>query len=306
MTIPSSSGRIHHLDLGDAELGDLLDHRLGERLEGARHHQALVLVHRVLDQHLVRQVFALLGFLDAEFLDVVEQLQDLLVRAAVLVWVLALGFAVQEGQRAEEGRGQEFPAALLAVQIDVEQVAGVELRFVPGAAVGNDAEGMQHLAVRDAGWPRRPDPGERCNWLTMTRSAPLMTKVPCGVISGSSPMNTFSSLVALLLLEQEGDVQRRAVGQAFAQAFQPVHLGLADLVGVEIEHALPVVALDGEDLGENGLQPEVLPLGRRHLRLQELLVGIGLQFDQVRRSDDFFDFAEINSFSCSRWHLDLY
>ena len=29
-------------------------------------------------------------------------------------------------------------------------------------------------------------------------------------------------LGALLLLEQEGDVQRRAVGDAFAQAFQPV------------------------------------------------------------------------------------
>ena len=38
-------------------------------------------------------------------------------------------------------------------------------------------------------------PGERCNWLTITRSAPLMTKLPCGVMSGTSPMNTFSSLV---------------------------------------------------------------------------------------------------------------
>ena len=30
-------------------------------------------------------------------------------------------------------------------------------------------------------------PGERCSWLTMTRSAPLMTNVPSGVSSGSSP-----------------------------------------------------------------------------------------------------------------------
>ena len=31
-------------------------------------------------------------------------------------------------------------------------------------------------------------PGERCNWLTTTRSVPLMMNVPRSVISGSSPM----------------------------------------------------------------------------------------------------------------------
>jgi len=41
----------------------------------------------------------------------------------------------------------------------------------------------------------------------------------------------------------------------------------------------------------------------RRVRLQELLVGIGLQFDHVRRHDNLFDFAEIDSFSGSRWHL---
>ena len=145
---PVVQGGIHHLDLVDAQFGDLLDHRLGQRLEGARHHQALFLVHGVLDQHLVRQVFALLRLFDAEFLDFVKQLQDLLIRAPVLILaVLALAFAIQEGEGAEEGGGQELPAALLAVQIDVEQVAGVELRLIPGAAVGDDAEGMQRLAV---------------------------------------------------------------------------------------------------------------------------------------------------------------
>ena len=34
-------------------------------------------------------------------------------------------------------------------------------------------------------------PGERTNWVTMTRSVPLMMKVPCSVILGKSPMNTF-------------------------------------------------------------------------------------------------------------------
>ena len=88
---------------------------------------------------------------------------------------------------------------------------------------------------------------------------------------------------ALLFLEQEGHVERRAVGQAFAQALQPVHLGLADFVGMEIEHAFPIVALDGEDFGKDGLQPEVLALlGAGVSGLQKLPVGIGLQFDQIR------------------------
>ena len=30
-------------------------------------------------------------------------------------------------------------------------------------------------------------PGERCSWLTITRSVPLTMKVPLSVISGSSP-----------------------------------------------------------------------------------------------------------------------
>ncbi len=75
-------GRVHDLDLGHAEFGDLLDHRLGQRLERARNHQAFLRVHGVLDQNAVRQTFELLGFLDREFLDFVEQLQDFLVRAA--------------------------------------------------------------------------------------------------------------------------------------------------------------------------------------------------------------------------------
>ncbi len=39
-------------------------------------------------------------------------------------------------------------------------------------------------------------PGERCNWLTITRSVPLMMKVPFSVISGTSPKNTSCSLMS--------------------------------------------------------------------------------------------------------------
>src|SRR6266571_8064871 len=43
-------------------------------------------------------------------------------------------------------------------------------------------------------------PGERTSWLTTTRSVPLMTKVPFGVMSGKSPMNTVWLLISPVLL----------------------------------------------------------------------------------------------------------
>ena len=75
---------------------------------------------------------------------------------------------------------------------------------------------------------------------------------------------------------------------------------------MEIKHHFAIITLDGENLGKHGLHAGVLALGLRSLRLEEILVGCGLEFDQVRRGDDLFDFAEINTFSGSRWHLDLF
>jgi hypothetical protein len=74
---------------------------------------------------------------------------------------------------------------------------------------------------------------------------------------------------------------------------------------VKIQDAFPVVAFNRKDLGENRLQAQVLPPGGGHVGLKKIPVRIGLQFDQVGRSDDFFDFAEVNPFSYSRWHLGL-
>jgi len=36
-------------------------------------------------------------------------------------------------------------------------------------------------------WSSKNTPGERWSWLTITRSAPLMMKVPLSVMIGSSP-----------------------------------------------------------------------------------------------------------------------
>jgi len=90
------------------------------------------LVNRIFNQHFVGQVVALFGLLNTELLNLVKQLQDLFVRAPILVLVVfAPAFAIQEGQGAKQGGRQELPPAFLAVQVNVKQIAGVKLGFVP-------------------------------------------------------------------------------------------------------------------------------------------------------------------------------
>ncbi len=120
---PVVEGRIHDFDLVDAQFGDLVDHGGGQRFEGARHNQALLLIHGILDEDLVGQIFTLLGFFDGELFNFVKELENLFVGATGLflaVLVLALAFALEKRQRPEEGGGQEFPAALLAIQINIK------------------------------------------------------------------------------------------------------------------------------------------------------------------------------------------
>ena len=109
-------------------------------------------------------------------------------------------------------------------------------------------------------------------------------------------------LGGLFLFEQERDVERRAEGDALTETFQPVVLGLADVVAVVVQDHLPVVALDREHFLEDGLEADVLALGGGDVELQELRVRVGLQLNEIGRRDDLFDFTEVDSFSGSRWH----
>jgi hypothetical protein len=74
---------------------------------------------------------------------------------------------------------------------------------------------------------------------------------------------------------------------------------------MEIQDAFAVVTLDREDFREDGLKAKILPFGLGHFGLEKLLIGIGLQFNEIWRSNDLFDFAEVNSFSdFAMWHLE--
>ncbi len=211
---------------------------------------------------------------------------------------------IKKAQRAEKRRRQKLPAALLAVEIDVKQIARVELRLIPRAAVGNDAEAVQQFPVRMLGGLER-DARRAVQLRNHDAFRAIDDKRALRRHQRQFAHENFFFLGALaFFLEQESDVERRAVGQALAQAFEPVNLRFADFVGIVSELAFAIVALDGKHLLKHGLEAGVgVALFGRGFRLQEFPVGIGLQFDHVRRRDDFLDLAEVDTFRGSRWHL---
>src|SRR5690606_33378662 len=71
--------------------------------------------------------------LHLQVLNRVEQVEDVKVRAIA--------------KCAQEGRHKELAATAAAVEVNVQQIVLVELGFQPGAAVGDDAERVQHFAA---------------------------------------------------------------------------------------------------------------------------------------------------------------
>ena len=113
-------------------------------------------------------------------LGAVEQRQDLLV-----------GLGDAEG--AQEG-GDVLAALAIDPDADGVPLVGVELE--PGAPAGDD---LGRVDVAVGGLVERlveVDPGDRTNWLTTTRSVPLMMKTPFSVMIGKSPRKTCCSLIS--------------------------------------------------------------------------------------------------------------
>ncbi len=125
-------GNVDDLHFLDPEAHDLANGRKGERLEGAGDSHFAVADFG--GQNLGGEFLFVEFLAELQVLDVVEKFDDFLVRA------------VAEG--AEESCRQKFPAAFPAIQIDVEQIGGIELHFDPGTAIRNNPEAVKHLAVQ--------------------------------------------------------------------------------------------------------------------------------------------------------------
>ena len=210
-------------------------------------------------------------------------------------------------EAAQEGRDEELAALAAAVHVDPDLVVRVELELEPRAAVRDDADRVEGRAVR-VDRALRADAG---------RAVQLRDDDALGAVDDERAVVAHERHVAevdpladrrLAVAERELDVQGGRVGDALAQRGERIVLRLRrglvrrvlpEAVLDEVEHVVPVVALDREDALEDALQTDRRALLRRDVLLEELLVGLGLDLDLVGRVQDGPELAEDGSF-CHR------
>ena len=109
----------------------LANNRRGERLKGAT--DGDLPIADIGDQNLRSNFLFVEFFAEFQILGFVEEIDDILVR--------------REAHGAEECCGQKFAAAFAAVEIDVEEVCGIELNFDPRSAVGDDTKAVEDFSI---------------------------------------------------------------------------------------------------------------------------------------------------------------
>ena len=67
----------------------------------------------------------------------------------------------------------------------------------------------------------------------------------------------------------------------------------------EIENGFFVIALDRKNFFEDGLESVVLALGKGHVFLKKIDVGVELNLNEVWRLDGFLDCSEVDAFRIS-------
>src|SRR5688500_354616 len=146
-------------------------------------------------------------------------------------------------ERAKEGRCEEFAAALAAIEVDVKQIIDVELQLNPGATIRNDPEAVEFLAVEVS---RRLRADARA-------AMQLRDHHALGAVDDERARRgherNLSHVYALFLrpglfLEQEGHIKRCGIRLTLSHALAHGHLRVTDLVAVEVQRALLVVAGD--------------------------------------------------------------
>ena len=265
---------IEHFNLVVPGLFELAEHRRRRKLIAAGEQRVGLGVADILgeDEHLEAAVIRLRGL---QHLIRVEILEDLAVRAVA--------------EAAQEHRREELAALLAAVHEHPDALILVELELNPRAAVRDDAHRIERRAVR-VDFALRAD----------TRGAvQLRDDDALGAVDHKGAVvrheRNFAHVHRLFIdgiaiLQTERHVERPGICHALAQRRQRIVLGLRverialfQRVADELQDIVSIVGLNRENVLENTLQSDVPALGRSDVRLQELLVGLGLNFDLVRR-----------------------
>ena len=113
-----------------------------------------------------------------------------------------------------------------------------------------------------------------------------------------------------------GDNGRAAIAASGAQMVQALQVAalafpVADRVVHEFELRQFAEILDRKHGGEDGLQTAVIALARQQVHLQEALIGLPLDFDQVRNLNRALNFREIETLAfpdvlVTIWHCLIY
>src|SRR4029077_412505 len=170
-----------------------------------------------------------------------------------------------------------------------------ELHLDPRAAVWNDAETIEDLAVDvDGGFKRN---ARRTMQLTYHNAFRTIDNE--GTLRRHERDLThvhFLFLRAFLFPQLERHVQRRAVGLPFALRFKRRQFWFTDIVMAEIKDRLLIVAFDRENFLENSLKPLIFALRIRDVFLKKIDVRICLNLNEVGRFDGFLNTSEVNAF----------
>ena len=277
-------GGVDHADRGDAVFLEGAHDLLRERFKRTREHDALLGIDRVFDEDERGNVLEVEGFGNFEVFDLVEEIQDIDV--------------ARVADSAEQRRDEEFATTTAAIEIDVEQIVVVELDFKPGAAIRDDAEGVQQFTVR----VRRHFESDAGRAMELRDDDALSAVDDEGAALGHhgdfAHVNIFI-LDEVFLAEAELHVKGHRVGDAFAETLELGILRITEGVGNVFEDETLVVRMDREYLAENGLQALGLALLLRNTFLEELEIGRDLNLNEIRRLNDFAEFAEVRAFGVS-------
>ena len=174
-------------------------------------------------------------------------------------------------EHAQEGGGEELAAAAAAVEIDVEQVVGVELHFEPGTTVRDDAERVEQLAIEVL----RGFEADTRRAVELGNDDTLGAIDDEGAAAGHHGQFTHVNALFLgagLILQLEGHVERGAEALAVAQRVERGDLRVLDVIGHEIEFDGFVITLDRKDLAENRLQARIGAFAGGHFLLKEFII----------------------------------
>ena len=212
------------------------------------------------------------GRLSGQVAGLIEEAKDILV---VLVT-----------KRTQQGGDKELATTATTVEVDPEEVVLVELDFDPGAAVRDDAEGVEHLAARVSGLLETDARGA----VKLGNDDTLGAVDDKGTTVGDHrdfAHQDFFVLEGALLTEAELEHHRDRVGRTFADALEFGLLGQHQAVLEVLETEVAVVALHREGFAEDGIEADVLAGGRGLVQLQKIVERENLVLDQVGRRDDF-------------------